>query len=73
MVQVEGFELGRRRTFCQPMISAFSRKSRRVMLRPYLRMIPCCEPEHLPPEQTTQLHVQGNLAHKKLHLSRTLQ
>ena len=35
------------RNLVHPMVSAFSRKSRRVMLRPYLRMRPCCEPEHL--------------------------
>ena len=35
------------RTFFQPMVSAFSRKSRRVIMRPYFLMIPCCEPEHL--------------------------
>jgi len=34
-------------TFFQPMTSAFSRKSRRVIIRPYFLMIPCWEPEHL--------------------------
>ena len=49
----------RGRTFFQPMVSAFSRKSRRVMLRPYLRMIPCWFPEHL---CTSQMSVTGRSA-----------
>jgi hypothetical protein len=34
-------------TFFQPMVSAFSRKSRRVIIRPYFLMRPWWEPEHL--------------------------
>ena len=57
---------GWRRTFCQPMISAFSRKSRRVMFRPYLRMMPCCEPEHLHPKQPAQLQANHSAVGKLL-------
>jgi len=35
------------RYLVQPIVSAFSRKSRRVIMRPYFLMIPCWEPEHL--------------------------
>ena len=34
-------------TFFQPMTSAFSRKSRRVIIKPYFLMRPWWEPEHL--------------------------
>jgi len=42
-------------TFFQPMTSAFSRKSRRVIIRPYFLMRPWWEPEHLRTEHRRHL------------------
>jgi hypothetical protein len=43
-------------TFFQPMVSAFSRKSRRVIIRPYFLMRPWWEPEHLQ-HRNTDAHI----------------